>query len=218
MGRPERHRIFRIHPDLRRCASPLCGGWWVSRVNHDTTRDASGEEGERAYVAELDWSAVHLSKAALGIVEREMREGSVLLDGRIVDAEFEPHGNLGRFAVRRVWRGLTPNEPDESFYALEDLGIECVTTPCFRMRAHLANHRDTTDISGLDLADVAGGDDEMEQIRGALAGAELLVNGTIRDEEDAGPGGTGRKLWAKQVWVPIGLPPEDEDAGPDDAE
>ena len=50
-----------IHRDLRRCVFPLCGGYFVRRVNHRLTRCANGVYRAACYVAEADWSPLGLS-------------------------------------------------------------------------------------------------------------------------------------------------------------
>ena len=51
---------WRVRPDFRKCISPICGGWWVSRVNFATTKCADGKLASECYVAGLDWSTSHL--------------------------------------------------------------------------------------------------------------------------------------------------------------
>ena len=45
---------YTIRPDFRRCAPPLCGGFWVQAVNRKDTRCADGSLQEECYVAHLD--------------------------------------------------------------------------------------------------------------------------------------------------------------------
>jgi hypothetical protein len=44
---------YTIRRDLRRCISPLCGGWFISRVNKKQTRCADGSRANECYVAEI---------------------------------------------------------------------------------------------------------------------------------------------------------------------
>src|SRR5688572_21550681 len=48
---------FQLTRDLRRCASPLCGGFWLSAVNRLATRCSDGSYRSRCYVAEADFRA-----------------------------------------------------------------------------------------------------------------------------------------------------------------
>jgi hypothetical protein len=43
--------FFTIREDLRKCASPMCGGYFVKRVNQPTTLCANGRNMSECYVA-----------------------------------------------------------------------------------------------------------------------------------------------------------------------
>jgi len=47
-----------LRRDLRRCASPLCGGFFVDAVNQDSLRCADGSRSAECYVADLELSAL----------------------------------------------------------------------------------------------------------------------------------------------------------------
>ncbi len=46
--------FFTARPDFRKCATPMCGGYFVKAVNKKRTRCADGTEQRECYVAELD--------------------------------------------------------------------------------------------------------------------------------------------------------------------
>ncbi|MFM7276035.1 MAG: DUF6748 domain-containing protein, partial [Gammaproteobacteria bacterium] len=54
-GTPRFHPYgyFEVRKDLRRCVSPLCGGFWLRRLNAQMTRCADGAMQRECYVAEL---------------------------------------------------------------------------------------------------------------------------------------------------------------------
>src|SRR5260370_7964329 len=47
--------FYSLRRDLRRCVSPLCGGYFVKRVNMSSTRCANGRFMSECYVAGIDW-------------------------------------------------------------------------------------------------------------------------------------------------------------------
>src|SRR5687767_32432 len=47
---------FLVRQDRRRCISPLCGGYFVKRVNQSWTPCADGRRMRECYVAEIDWN------------------------------------------------------------------------------------------------------------------------------------------------------------------
>jgi hypothetical protein len=82
--------------DVRRCAFPLCGGFFVSRVNSAQTRCANGRWSRECYVAEIDWR---------GPIEIEARRA--LLRGSLVARRYPRLGNLGAFRVTESWHSPT---------------------------------------------------------------------------------------------------------------
>src|SRR5262245_13589106 len=76
--------FYTVRPDVRRCASPLCGGYFVKRVNQALTRCANGRWSRECYVAEIVWN---------GSTQVEPRRA--LLRGNIIAKRFAPFGNLG---------------------------------------------------------------------------------------------------------------------------
>src|ERR1044071_2029104 len=47
---------FVIRRDLRRCASPMCGGYFVRRINQSRTLCANNRYARECYVSEIDWN------------------------------------------------------------------------------------------------------------------------------------------------------------------
>src|SRR6187399_598540 len=58
---PDAASYLQLRRDLRRCAAPLCGGFFVDSVNRATLRCADGQRSAECYVAELDLSALGLA-------------------------------------------------------------------------------------------------------------------------------------------------------------
>src|SRR5688500_9671032 len=54
---------FTLKRDFRRCMFPMCGGYYVSRVNRATTRCADGNYAAACYVAELNLSGLDVDAA-----------------------------------------------------------------------------------------------------------------------------------------------------------
>src|ERR687898_992732 len=48
--RDENFSYYTLRADLRRCASPMCGGFFVKLVNHGRTRCADGRNLTKCYV------------------------------------------------------------------------------------------------------------------------------------------------------------------------
>jgi hypothetical protein len=52
---------FEVWADFRKCAAPMCGGFYLKRLNRSTTVCADGSAKSSCYAPSLDWSESHLS-------------------------------------------------------------------------------------------------------------------------------------------------------------
>src|SRR5258705_1414233 len=71
---------YTVRRDMRRCASPLCGGYFIRRVNQSVTRCVNKRYMPECYVASIDWNGqpeVEIDKALLrgSLVSRGNRNG-----------------------------------------------------------------------------------------------------------------------------------------------
>src|SRR5262249_1939438 len=46
-------KFYTLRPDLRKCASPLCGGYFIKRVNQSLTPCVNGQNKSECYVASI---------------------------------------------------------------------------------------------------------------------------------------------------------------------
>jgi len=187
---------FEVRQDLRRCASPLCGGVWLRRLNAQMTRCADGGMQRECYVAEL-------RDAPEGLLERPVQ---VIVRGRLLAKEYEGFGNLGEFAVSSAWRAATDvlpgrKESRQVHYAgIEQSGIVCITTPCESLNEYVLNSPRQRLLTDLDLSRVAA-DPTLEEKALALIGGDgvVLMRGITR-QLDSSP---GRVFEARQFYLPV---------------
>ena len=52
---------YALRRDFRRCIAPICGGYWVKRVNYTSTRCLDGRYAAECYVADLDLSLIAIA-------------------------------------------------------------------------------------------------------------------------------------------------------------
>src|SRR5688500_20122717 len=50
--------FYTIRRDLRRCASPLCGGYFVNLVNQSRTRCHNGRYMNECFVVSIEWNGL----------------------------------------------------------------------------------------------------------------------------------------------------------------
>lgn len=183
---------YLVRPDPRLCPSPICGGAWVRRVNHATTRCADGSEARECYVASTTGVPARLWSALAG---------SVLVRGRIVRAGIEGFPDLGKLAAVAAWRPAGQQEPRGTTFRVVDNGVRCVTSPCFSLTAFVLETERRRTLSEIDLAGVGASAADLRRAQRAIAVGGVLVTGVVRTVPDAGPAGAGRELRAAQVWL-----------------
>jgi hypothetical protein len=116
--------FYTIRRDERRCAWPLCGGYWVTRVNRAKTLCADGRLAPRCYIVDLDWSNTDLTEQ-----ERMFGDNPVLLHGTLSLADFD-NNMLGILTVDELWRAAAGNNPRGVFYVLGASNVQCIRDPC----------------------------------------------------------------------------------------
>jgi hypothetical protein len=189
---------YAVAPDPRLCPSPLCGGYWVARVNQPLTDCADGTRAQRCYVAELDLAATGLSPGQIARVRSAT--GHLLLRGAIVAKTFPAFGNLGVLRGREAWIGHARVVASGTFYRARDTGIVCIAYPCPTVRiALLGQERPTQTIAGVDLRDVAAdpadGYAQLNTPEGLVAAGDLV--------EVSGPAGSSHELAASEYYLPV---------------
>jgi hypothetical protein len=180
--------FYRVRNDLRRCASPLCGGYFVARVNASSTRCADGRFKRECYVAEIDWNG-----------QEEPEVAPLLVRGNIVAKRYERFGNLGELRVRELWKSLGVNAPVGTFYLVRDRGVRCIAFPCPTHSEAKLNSSISRNIAGVNL-EGAGLGENSPVVNAAMTGPNgVIVTG--QDVPVKGPGGRSFELKATQVYV-----------------
>lgn len=180
---------FRLRRDLRRCVSPLCGGYFVTAVNRSSTRCFDGRYSPQCYVAEIDWNG-----------QTSVEENLALVRGTMSSKDF---GRFKRFGVLRVtesWQAANDHNPQGRFYRVKDRGIRCIAAPCITHHAAQLNSSLSSNIAGVDLT-VAGASDSAIQEANAAMGQKvgIIVAGataTVR-----GPAGRAKTIKATQFYL-----------------
>jgi len=114
----DHHGYFRVRQDLRACAYPACGGWFLSEVNYDLMVCPEGDVADECYVPEL------LSP-----------EGVAIEDGDLLHGEFGTADILGdtwgTFDADFAYASALENPwPFGSHDLIFNTGIVCIVAPC----------------------------------------------------------------------------------------
>lgn len=126
--------------DMRRCVSPMCGGWWVKDLNSTM---------QERYVSGFDFSESSLPSSAHDTVNGSP-DHELVVFGRL--GPKENRFNTRTLLVKLAYRGMpgkTFSETDK-FYGVFPSRIVCITTPCANLQTTRLN-RTTGHVMATDL-------------------------------------------------------------------
>jgi hypothetical protein len=173
-GLADNFTFFTIRRDYRKCMYPMCGGYFVERVNRHYTRCADGQYQQSCYVVDTDWSASELPVAD---VDALMSNGNkLLLRARIAPVDIEDFGIYGSLQVSEAWFGGSDQEPAGLFTRVRDSGLRCFTTPCYNTlyESKLNSFRGAY-LSEIYLDDTEVGDEEIQGAHAQVYGDDGLI-------------------------------------------
>lgn len=176
---------FSIRPDMRKCMSPMCGGYFVSRVNQAMTQCSDGKYAKECYVAEIDWSSAGLTPDDAAGATSLIFRGSI---------GFKAYGSLGNFGVLKateVWSSPIVEAPSGSFYRVTDTGIRCFRAPCLNMKSDRLNSTSSRMLSEI------GGYYGPKAANAVMADKAALVAGTYYTTKNGGRGLTATGFWTR---------------------
>ena len=193
---------FSVRPDLRKCASPLCGGSFVQRVNRLSTRCADGKLRPECYVAWVDLSALQLTPDQQAEAQSGLQQGTVLLKGSVRQKPSEGFGMLGEFVASEVWAAATGAHPRGSFFRVYNNGIVCIAAPCRSIQQYRLNSRWQRAIAEVDLDAVGADASTLERAGTSLQSPPgILVAGTHK--RVSGPAGRAPALTVNQFYLAL---------------
>lgn len=115
--------------DYRRCVSPICGGFFVKRVNAATTACADGSKQAECYVSDITYAGIGLSPREEAHLSSAVEGGKALLKARLYRKKFNGT-KYGTLKASEGWLGATGSAPEGTFYRAADNGIRCIMAPC----------------------------------------------------------------------------------------
>lgn len=179
--------FYSFRRDLRRCASPRCGGYFVKLVNQSRTRCADNRYARECYVASIDWR---------GQTEPDSERG--LLRGTI-----RRKGQFGEFRVSEVWQAASANPPADKFFRVRDRGVRCIAAPCPTHSEATLNSTASRNIAGVDLSGAGAPENLISDATQAMTSPDgILVSGT--HSIVTGPAGRMQMLKAAQFYLRAG--------------
>jgi hypothetical protein len=193
------YTYFEIKRDFRRCIYPLCGGYWLDRLNASKTTCHNGSKAEACYAPVLDWSesgltqeqqdALFLAADRTAITE----DTYAIVRGRFTKKnDTTPMPNLGKFVVTEAWVAVGEGPAEGVFAKVKDNGIRCITTPCNSLTEYALNASRTAKIAEVDFEAGDLSEAAVEGLVGDLANGGFIVAGDRYNFNVQGRSGKGR--------------------------
>lgn len=183
--------FYSFRRDLRKCASPRCGGFFVKLVNQSRTRCADNRSQPECYVANIDWN---------GQIEPDNDRG--LLRGTM-RTQGDRNGRYGVLSVSEVWRAASDNKPAGMFFRVRDRGVRCIAAPCPTHHEARLNSTVSRNIAGVDLSGAGAADNVLSEANAAMTSTDgILVSGD--HSPVSGPAGRSQMLKAAQFYLRVG--------------
>lgn len=191
--------------DARKCAYPVCGGYFVKAVNSSLTRCADGKLARECHAVELDTRALGWSDEQRTKFEASFGTGKALVKGAL---EPQPRGLYTGEVLRvtEAWQGQGGNKrPLGTFFSLKNNGIVCIQAPCPSFSLNALNRPDSErTIDTPDFSPARASDEAVKAAWAALEQGPILTAGAVVPFPTGGLQGTvyGRKLLASEFYLP----------------
>ena len=192
--------------DARKCAYPLCGGYFVKAVNSPVTRCADGKLAKECHAVELDTRALGWSDDQRATFEASFSQGKALVKGAI---EPQPRGLYTGEVLRvtEAWQAQGTNKRAlGTFFSLKNNGIVCIQAPCpaFSVQALNRSSAERT-IDNPDFSAAHASDEAVLSAWKALEQGPILAAGAVVRFPGFSPTGAtvyGQKLVASEFYLP----------------
>lgn len=180
------YTYYSVRPDYRRCVAPLCGGYWVKKLNSSTASEV--------YVAEMTFT-----RAGLDDYDRSLFSvAGSLVRGTVGQKTFGSFGKLSVFSASEVWAAGSPDAtPTGTYYKLTDKNFVCAKAPCFNIASARINSSYRTTLSGL------AGSFTAEAGTALRTDDEILVAGYNRTDRHAGWPRAGKVAEVSAWWTRV---------------
>jgi hypothetical protein len=180
--------VYSFRRDLRRCASPRCGGYFIRLVNQSRTRCADNRYQAECYVANIDWGG-----------NTEPDNDRALLRGKL-SARGDRNGKFGVLRVSEIWRAASDKQATGTFYRVRDRGVRCIAAPCATHHEATLNSTASRNVAGVDLSGAGAADNAVSEATAGMTGADgILVSGVHAPV--TGPAGRSQMLKATQFYL-----------------
>ncbi len=169
--------IYTLRHDDRRCRFPLCGGWWLSRVNFERTKCADGTWAAECYVGAIDWNPAGLDPLTVSETQDGLASQRVILRGSYGRGNAGEFGPYNIFKVREAYRGIGDAVANGALYFLNDNGVRCITTPCFSLHQAKVNSTRDRELSDFRMESITASADDLATAYEQLSSERIIASG-----------------------------------------
>jgi hypothetical protein len=205
-GAPSNFGYFVVtHRDLRKCASPMCGGFFVKRVNQAKTACADGSQQDECYVSAITYAGIGLSTREEDELRAAVESGQAVIKAATYKKKFGGQ-TIGSLKANEGWVGATGSAAEGTFYRAADNGIRCITAPCPSTTAFELNGHDDHNVIDVNLASttIAASADILDRASQALGTKEgILVAGGVAIPKCVPGSSCGPLLIAQEFFVRV---------------
>ena len=180
--------FYTIRRDLRRCASPMCGGYFVKLVNQPRTRCHNGRYMNECYVASIEWNGQPEPQN-----DRALVRGSLSTWG-------DRRPAFGVLQAREVWLPAGVNQASGTYFRVRDRGVRCIAAPCETHHEARLNSSVSRNIAGVDLSSGGATDKAESEANTAMTSPEGIIIAGMHTRV-TGPAGRSQMLKASQFYL-----------------
>jgi hypothetical protein len=204
---PATATTYSVKPDYRKCAFPMCGGWFLTPLNQYSLQLESEDEAYQTsallpnsiYVAYINYRPLGLKPAQIKELEDAMNSGQALLRGTITTSPIVTSTFVAKtLFVNGAWTGANKTVALGPYLKVSSSGIVCITTPCPYYNANLINSLSSFNFHELTFAKAELTREQEMQAWQAVATDGLVMTGLRYVSQ--GQVGTGVGISATKVF------------------
>jgi hypothetical protein len=195
------YTYYFVQADLRKCASPVCGGVFYRLANATKTTCLDGSKAAKCYAATDSLTGLGLAETALGKVNDALANGEVLMRATIGTKTYSGVGTFAKLNAKEAWLAQTSNAIEGPLMKMEDSGVRCIAAPCDSFKESKLNSAITAMIADIKWDDSGASDrligtalDKMHSDGLIVAGYRSYVHG---------PAGTGKARDVSNLFLKV---------------
>jgi hypothetical protein len=189
--------FFLARQDFRKCAFPMCGGFFVHQLNNASMTCADGSVKAECYVAKANLSSLGFKAAEQQSFLSQLGQGLLVVKGNLSDSSSV--GTWGQLNASAVYEAWTDQPATGSFHSVYDSGIRCITAPCNSLAQQpLNSDAPAAFLTGFDFSAINMAEETQAQVWEILSLGHLIAAGSIAEKPGVGATFVASQLYARR--------------------